>query len=296
MINVFNIERFATHDGPGIRSVVFLKGCPLHCPWCANPESWSTKPQLMYTKSKCISCNACVKNCPTLAITFENGEFKYNQNLCIACKACEHTCLQDAIEIVGKQMHVNEVMDILMKDIDYYQNSNGGITISGGEPFVQFDSLFSLVKACKQKGLHIAIETTGFTSLENIKAIAPYVDLFLYDVKHTNHSILQQTTGAKLSTILDNLIYLSKNNNVIIRMPIIPNFNYDNHTIHEVIEIASSLHIQEVHLLPYHTLGKSKWDKMLKQYYSNEKMLSKEDLIPYIEYGKQIQVEVKIGG
>ncbi len=298
MINIFNIERFATHDGPGIRSVVFLKGCPLHCPWCANPESWDVEPQVLYSKEKCTNCQLCATVCPTNAISFVNDRFTYDKEKCNACKACEHACTQEAIEITGKKVNIQEVMDVVLKDVDYYNQSNGGITISGGEPFNQSEELFTLVQACKKEELHVAIETTGYTSLENIKKVEPFTDLFLFDIKHTNMEKLKKITGAHLEIILENLIYLTQKdaNKVIIRVPVIPLFNFCEERIKEIIDLAYSIKVKEVHLLAYHTLGENKWDKIMKQYYSNEPMVRKEDLVPYIAYGESLGITIKIGG
>ena len=156
MINVFNIEKFATHDGPGIRTTIFLKGCNLHCPWCANPESWSLKPTLMYDLRKCIKCKKCVNACKQKAISFDK-KFLYDRLKCIYCKKCSESCLTQALTFAGKELSINTIVDEVMKDKDYFDNSNGGITISGGEPFVQFEAMMKLIKALKKQNLHIAM-------------------------------------------------------------------------------------------------------------------------------------------
>lgn len=177
MINVFNIEKFATHDGPGIRTTIFLKGCNLHCPWCANPESWSIKPTLMYDLRKCIKCKKCVNVCKQKAISFDK-KFLYDRLKCIYCKKCSESCLTQALTFAGKELSINTIVDEVMKDKDYFDNSNGGITISGGEPFVQFIAMMKLIKELKKQDLHIAIETTGNYSLEYLKQALPILIYF----------------------------------------------------------------------------------------------------------------------
>lgn len=298
MINVTNIERFATHDGPGIRTVVFLKGCPLFCPWCANPETQSTKSVLMHDQRKCTSCRMCEQNCPTGAIQFINNTFNYNEAKCIRCFKCVETCLNDAIEFHGKEMELSQIMEIVMKDKDYYDNSNGGITISGGEPFVQFHGLMDLLKDAKSKGLHTAIETTGNYSLDLLKQSIPYVDLFLYDFKHINDSVLKEVAGGNGSLIKNNLMYLLKEHpeKVIVRMPIIPTFNFDKELIMQTLDYLKSLGALEVNLLPYHSLGKVKYEKMGKTYELPVKMMDNKELDVYHNYALKIGLKSKIGG
>ena len=207
MINVFNIEKFATHDGPGIRTTIFLKGCNLHCPWCANPESWSIKPTLMYDLRKCIKCKKCVNVCKQKAISFDK-KFLYDRLKCIYCKKCSESCLTQALTFAGKELSINTIVDEVMKDKDYFDNSNGGITISGGEPFVQFEAMIKLIKALKKQNLHIAIETTGNYPLEYLKQALPYLDLLLFDVKHSNHQKIKEVIGGNPKLIFNNLKFL----------------------------------------------------------------------------------------
>ena len=183
MIRVSNIEKFATHDGPGIRTTVFLKGCPLHCPWCANPETWKMEPTLLHDERKCVQCKTCMYMCAQEAISFP---FQWDIDKCIYCKKCEDACLQDAISFVGKDMEIDEVIKEILKDKDYFDQSNGGVTISGGEPFMQFDAFLELVKQCKENGLHVAVETTGNYSLDKLEQALPYIDLFLMDLDTFN--------------------------------------------------------------------------------------------------------------
>lgn len=294
MIRISNIEKFATHDGPGIRTTVFLKGCPLHCPWCANPETWSMEPVLMHDERKCIACKTCMHVCMQQAISFP---FQWDMTKCMYCKKCEEYCLQDAISFAGKDMEIEDVVYEVLKDKDYYEQSNGGVTISGGEPFMQFDAFLELIKQCKANGLHVSVETTGNYSLDALKEALPYVDLFLMDLKHLDAQKLKEVTGGNLDLILNNFTYLAKNcsEKVIVRMPVIPRFNDD--ICEDVIKFCASLKLSEVNLLSFHTMGKNKWNQLNKEFlYDQDKMMNRNDLTPYIDIGKQLGVYVKIGG
>ncbi|WP_295569168.1 glycyl-radical enzyme activating protein [Holdemanella biformis] len=294
MIRISNIEKFATHDGPGIRTTVFLKGCFLHCPWCANPETWKSEPVLMHDAKKCVECKTCMHVCERGAISFP---FQWDMDKCIYCKKCENYCLQDAISFAGKDMEINEVIKEVLKDKDYFDQSNGGITISGGEPFMQLDAFLELIKQCKNNGLHVAVETTGNYCLDTLKEALPYIDLFLMDLKHLDAQKLKDITGGNLDLILNNFKYLAQHcpNKVIVRMPVIPRFNDD--ICEDVIRFCANLKLSEVNLLPFHTMGKSKWNQLNKEFmYDKDKMMDRNDLTPYIDVGKQLGVYVKIGG
>ncbi len=294
MIRISNIEKFATHDGPGIRTTVFLKGCFLHCPWCANPETWKSEPVLMHDAKKCVECKTCMHVCGRGAISFP---FQWDMDKCIYCKKCENYCLQDAISFAGKDMEINEVIKEVLKDKDYFDQSNGGITISGGEPFMQLDAFLELIKQCKNNGLHVAVETTGNYCLDTLKEALPYIDLFLMDLKHLDAQKLKDITGGNLDLILNNFKYLAQHcpNKVIVRMPVIPRFNDD--ICEDVIRFCANLKLSEVNLLPFHTMGKSKWNQLNKEFmYDKDKMMDRNDLTPYIDVGKQLGVYVKIGG
>lgn len=294
MIRISNIEKFATHDGPGIRTTVFLKGCFLHCPWCANPETWKSEPVLMHDAKKCVECKTCMHVCECGAISFP---FQWDMDACVYCKKCEEYCLQGAISFAGKDMEINEVIKEVLKDKDYFDQSNGGITISGGEPFMQLDAFLELIKQCKNNGLHVAVETTGNYSLDTLKKALPYIDLFLMDLKHLDAQKLKDITGGNLDLILNNFKYLAQHcpNKVIVRMPVIPRFNDD--ICEDVIRFCANLKLSEVNLLPFHTMGKSKWNQLNKEFmYDKDKMMDRNDLTPYIDVGKQLGVYVKIGG
>lgn len=297
--SVMEIEKFAIHDGPGIRSTIFLQGCPLHCPWCANPESQQINTHLMYNSKKCVKCGTCVKNCPQKAITVENGQLNFDRKKCITCKTCKENCPADAISFIGERKSIEEVMESILRDKNYYEESGGGVTFSGGEPFVQFDFLINVLKKCKEYNINTAIETTGDTSWSNIEMVLPYVDLFLYDMKHSVPEKIIEITGGNGYRIQENLVKLAKEdpNKIIIRVPVIPGFNYYDNVIKDIINMALQLKIPEVNLLPYHNLGASKYDQLGKEYTLKDvKMMSKSELKHYENYGEAVGVMVKIGG
>ena len=294
MINVSNIEKFATHDGPGIRTTVFLKGCPLHCPWCANPETWAVSPVLMHNSGKCIHCQTCAKICPYQAISFVPS-FHWDPALCHHCGQCVDHCLQSALTLNGQPMEIRDIVQEVLKDKDYYDMSHGGVTVSGGEPFVQFEGFLQLIQAFKKENLHVAVETTGSYPLELLKQAEPYIDLFLFDVKHTDAKKLKEVTGGNWEQIIINLSYLDPKK-VISRTPVIPTFNDDPETLRSILELDARLGIQQANFLPYHSMGKTKWEQLHKTYLYDFPMMDPAQLTPYIELGKQYHVEVKIGG
>lgn len=297
MINVSNIERFATHDGPGIRTAIFLKGCPLHCPWCANPETWKIDPVLMHNERKCVRCQKCKETCTKQAISFTPA-FHLDASKCVACGECVSECIPEALSVAGKTQTIEEILAEVKKDDDYYEASGGGVTVSGGEPFYQKE-VVSLLEILKKEGYHVAAETTGNYSLDRLKEVEPYIDLFLFDVKHSDKVKLKQVTGADLDTILTNLTYLSKHcpEKVIIRTPVIPSFNYEEDILFAIINQTKEYGFNEIDLLPYHSLGKNKWHDLGKKYaFEDEKMMAKEVLEKYKRYGESIGLKVKIGG
>lgn len=298
MIKLMNIERFATHDGPGIRSVIFLQGCILSCPWCANPESQPNKAIIMHDQKKCVKCKACELACMNHAIYFDEDTFIYDAQKCKQCGKCVETCLQDALSLSSYEMSVEAIMEEVLKDKEYYDASNGGVTISGGEAFVQFDGLMELLKAAKDNKLHTCIETTGQCSLTKLKKANAYTDLFLFDVKHLDKDILKKITRGNSSLILSNLEWLAKHepDKVIVRVPIIPDFNYDEKVLMDILVYVAKLHIKEIHFLPYHTLGKAKYEKMHRQYEWSLDMMDKKVLFSYVEKAEALGIKLHIGG
>lgn len=299
MIRVTHIERFALHDGPGIRTTVFLKGCSLHCPWCANPETQSFAPVILYDKRKCVQCHVCMQSCTKNAIYFDEAhQFHQLSQFCDGCQSCVQNCLQDALQLKGEDMESEAILHEVMKDKEYYITSQGGVTFSGGEPFVQLDGLCELLKKSKEQGLHTAVETTGNYTLSQLQQAEADIDLFLYDFKHIDDAVLFNKTGGNGKFIKENLRYLLAKDahKVIVRMPIIPGFNDDVALIYEELAYLHTLGVQQVHLLPYHSLGKSKAEQMGKAYTFPIEMMKNETLEPYRAYAISLGMQAQIGG
>ncbi len=267
---VFNIQTYCIHDGPGIRTTVFLKGCPLHCLWCANPESNSTEPQLMTYSSKCTGCGQCIPVCPQGAISLhiDQAEGKAwsvtDRTKCIDCGTCISACLQDAREIAGTRRTVREVIDKVKRDKLFFDGSGGGMTISGGEALMFPDFSESLFAAAHAEGIHTAIESTCFATPYVVDRVFAHVDLGLLDVKHMDSRKHRQYTGVPNETILANIRHVRKDLGVpvIVRVPTIPGCNDDEKNIAATADFAVEIGAEKVHLLPYHRLGESKRDSL----------------------------------
>ena len=263
---IFNIQTYSIHDGPGIRVTVFEKGCPLHCKWCANPESNSARPQLMTYSAKCTGCGRCVEKCPNGAISIGQKNGKYisitDRSKCVNCGACVDICPCEAREIAGKEKTVREVLDQVLKDKLFIDASGGGMTISGGECLVHPDFTEALLRAAKEAGLHTAVESCSFAPREVIDQVHRYVDLALLDIKHMDSAVHKELTGVPNEQILSNIkhIYHDLKKTVAIRVPTIPGYNDSDENIDRTArfvreELGPDV---QVHLLPYHRLGESK--------------------------------------
>jgi len=256
---LFNIQRYSLHDGPGIRTIPFFKGCPLSCKWCSNPESQRPTPELIFKKSDCIRCGKCIEACKQQALSVSNAFF-IDRERCIQCGKCTQVCPTQALEMKGKRMTVADVMRELQKEENLYRRSGGGITLSGGEPLAQPAFARELLKACKENGWHTAMETTGFTTPEVIADVFPYVDLALTDIKAINPAIHLANTGIENSQILENLLRISFLTKTIVRIPVIPGVNDNPEEIHNIAEFARLMsNVDTLHLLPYHSFGENKY-------------------------------------
>lgn len=264
---VFNIQPYSIHDGPGIRVTVFLKGCPLHCLWCANPESNSAASQLLTYAAKCTGCGRCTAQCPQGAITVgPNREGKVialtDREKCVDCGACVSACPSDARELAGKEMRVQEVLDKVLQDKLFLDDSGGGMTVSGGECLMHPDFTAALLRAAQEAGLHTAVESCSFASRKIIDQVYPYVNLALLDIKHMNSAKHKEYTGVPNELILDNIrhIYHDLHVPVVIRVPTIPGYNDSDGNLSATARfVAEALGPDvAVNLLPYHRMGESK--------------------------------------
>ncbi len=265
MLRIFDIKRFAIHDGPGIRTTVFLKGCPLDCKWCHNPESKSYHFNIMINSDNCCECLDCVDQCNNNCLKFidETKSFYYQYEGCNECKKCEKACLNNALSFVGKNYDIDLLVDMLKKDSVFYDESNGGITFSGGEPLLQINSLIKVLKRLKYAGFSICIDTCGYVNYNNFIKIENYVDIFLYDLKFIDDDLHKKYTGVSNKKILENYIKLINNKrfNVITRIPLIKGIN--SNEINEFCNFLKHVNVNEIELMRFHKMGLDKNNRII---------------------------------
>jgi pyruvate formate lyase activating enzyme len=265
---VFDISRYAIHDGPGIRTTVFFKGCPLSCWWCHNPESISREPQVSLRPGRCIQCGKCVEVCPNHAIALTGGAAATDPSLCRLCLECAKVCCADAREVVGRTATVDEVMAEIIKDTPFYDESGGGVTFSGGEPLLQPAFLLGLLDACGRLDIHRAVDTSGYADPELLHRVAEKTDLFLYDLKHMDPDVHKKYTGVGNELILANLQSLAATHAAIhVRLPLIPGVNDDQANVEKTAAFLRQLnHVERVDILPYHDVMNSKYRRFGRLY------------------------------
>ena len=284
---IFNVQKYNMYDGPGVRTNVFFKGCPLRCKWCANPEGLERKMQVMFKKSACIDCGACVAACPEGIHVLSGDTGKHvvlRDKTCTGCRKCVAVCPQNALEITGEMKTVSELLKLVEEDAAFYELSGGGVTLTGGECTSQPEACKNLLMACRQEGIHTAIETCGQIGTEKLLEIAGYVDLFLFDIKHMDPERHNELTGMSNERILHNLRELLRRRyNVKVRMPMLKGINDSREEIDMVIQFLLPFrddgNFKGIDLLPYHKLGVNKYGQLDMEYpIAGDPSLSGEDL------------------
>jgi pyruvate formate lyase activating enzyme len=295
---IFDIQRFSVHDGPGIRTLVFFKGCPLACLWCSNPESQRFDPELLVDPSKCVACGGCTDVCPHGAVRLEANRLSYDRVRCVACGGCVDVCHAQARTMAGRRVTATEVLVEVLKDAPFFENSGGGLTLGGGEPLAQADFAREILTACRAKGIHTAVETCGHMPWATLETAVPWTDLFLFDLKHLDVIKHGTHTGGDVELILSNLQRLvAAGARAIVRVPVVPGFNDNSDDVRAIAAHVDSLGIAELHLLPYHRLGQNKYRFLSRQYeFTGGEPISATQLEILANVARTAGVVVKIGG
>jgi pyruvate formate lyase activating enzyme len=296
---IFDIKKFSIHDGPGIRTTVFFKGCPLNCSWCHNPESQGAEPELMVRETRCIRCGTCVVVCTHGALSWNGDRVIRDPHKCTLCGACVETCFAEAREMVGRLMAVEEVLAEIERDVPFYDQSGGGVTFSGGEPLNQPRFLGSLLAACHEREIHTALDTCGYARWELLDHLRRDVDLFLYDLKLMDDAGHRQFTGVPNGLILENLRRLAAHGHrIIVRVPLIPGVNDQAENLHRLGSFVAGLPgVTRVDLLPYHHTASVKYGRLNRDYdLAALCPPSKEDVARAQRVLEEYGLEVKTGG
>ena len=265
---VYNIQRYSIDDGPGVRTTVFLKGCPLTCLWCSNPESQNPLPEVTWRYTSCKRCGTCVETCPMDLITLNDDGVHIDRKSCDRCGKCIETCVPEALQMSGTKMTVEEVYDIVKRDADYYKVSGGGLTCSGGELLMQADFVAELFKRCREGEIHTCADTSGFGTKEAIEKVLAYTDLVYYDLKHMDPAEHKKTCGQSNDLILSNLsLVAEKGIPMVIRVPLIPGYNDSDENMTAIAKTVTELAgVNSVHIMPYHRYGENKYRMIDKEY------------------------------
>ncbi len=281
---IFNIQKFSTNDGPGVRTTVFFKGCPLKCRWCANPESQSADVQILYDSARCHQCSTCVRVCPQKAVSMLEDRILIDRSKCVGCLACVRNCPANALSYEGGYKTVPEVIRVCLQDKDFYETSGGGVTISGGEGMSQPEFLEELADELKKHQIHLAIETTGYITPEIFHRLAPRFDLLLFDVKHYDSIRHCEGTGVPNEQIIENLAWaIAQGIEILPRIPVIPGFNYSEEDAVGIAALLKRAGAERAQLLPFHQFGENKYHKLNWDYaFENVAALHEEDLKGYL--------------
>lgn len=295
---IFNIQKFCVHDGPGIRTTVFFKGCPLDCWWCHNPESQQFSREMLHNPGKCVNCGQCFRQCGQGAISIEAGTVGYDREKCVFCERCADFCLANAREIAGREYSVAELFREIAKDKPFYEQSGGGVTLSGGEALCQIDFVAELAAICKGNGIDVAIDTCGYVPFASFERLLEFTEVFLYDLKLMDPGLHKKYTGQDNGLILENLRKLSAAGAKInLRVPLIEGINTTEANINASIELIRDLNIAAVNLLPYHDIGESKYLRLNRAYLGKEFAApSPEKLLEIQDMFAANRFSVKIGG
>jgi len=296
---VFDIRRYSIHDGPGIRTTIFFKGCPLRCWWCHNPEGQSPTVEVIFRPKRCIHCGACLLACAQGAISWDGEEPITDREKCRCCGACVAACYAEARQVVGRELTVAQVMAEVERDTAFYDESGGGVTLSGGEPLEQPDFALALLQACQQQEIHTAVDTCGCAPWATLDRLRAYTDLFLYDLKLLDEARHRQFTGVSNRLILQNLQALSqRGHHIVLRLPVIPGINDDDASLRQIGAFAAALpHLDGVDLLPYHHIGVDKYVRLDRDYrLPATRPPAEERLAEIAHLLRQFGLSVRIGG
>lgn len=295
---IFDVAHWSGHDGPGIRSVVFFKGCPLRCAWCHNPESQRYEPELLFIESKCILCGHCVAACPSGARQRVNGEVATDRERCDNCGQCAAVCYTEALEVAGRRMSVRQVLDEIAEDVVFYRNSGGGVTLSGGEPMAQPSFAEGIVQGCVELGIHVAVETCGCVPWSSMSRIAPHVSLLLYDLKVMDPVRHRQCTGISNELVLDNLqrlVHMGKN--IQVRVPLIPGYTDDDENLEAICQYTARLGLERIAFLPYNPTTGAKYNWLERDCALSQVTTQSQERLERIrELGQSYGLVTQIGG